>query len=219
MKKGKKLKMDSLKEALKVPLKLHWSSALLLILLLMQTGAFGIVYFAILMFSLLVHEYCHVWAAVRNGLYVKKVVVFALGAAAFIDAKELIFDKKIGLKVAVAGPGGSLALAILSLPLAFFMSGSIFSYFFAINILFCVFNLLPLFPSDGGRILYSLLSFVMLPTKAMKIAVYTSYILSVIGAAVCYLYSQWWLLALFIFLIIFAKAQYEGFKKIAYGEV
>jgi Zn-dependent protease len=170
-----------------------------------------------LMFSLLFHEYSHVYAAISEDLPVEKVVVFALGAGAFIDSKEIFFDQRLGLKVSLAGPIGSFILAILGAFIYLLMPNTITLYFFAINVLFGVFNLLPLFPTDGGRVLYSLLSYKLSPLKAMKVAAIISYVLSGAGALVSAFFGLWWMLVIFIFIIFFAKAQLEGFKKEVLG--
>jgi len=212
----KERKVKSLKRALQVPLEFHWSALILLFLFLIQAGIMGIALFLVVMFSLLIHEYCHVWAAISEKMHVEKVVVFALGAGALIDSERILFDRRAGLKVALAGPGGSLALAIIGSIFWILLPSTFTAYLFIINVAFCIFNLLPLFPSDGGRVLYSLLSFKATPEKAMNIAVITSYVLSGIGALVSLWFSMWWMLVLFIFLIVFARSQHKGFEKVLY---
>lgn len=204
--------MSIWKKITKVPLQFHWSALLLLFLFLYQVGLLGIVYYAILMFSLLFHEYSHVYAALKENLPVEKVVVFALGAGAYIDSKELYFNQKLGLKISFAGPLGSFILATLGFMFYLLSPNIITAYFFAINIIFGVFNLLPLFPTDGGRILYSLLSYKFPALKAMYIATIISYVLSGLGAVVALVFSMWWMFIIFIFIIFFAYTQYMGFK-------
>jgi len=75
-------------------------------------------------------------------------------------------DQKYGsLKVALAGPGANLAVAIFFGLLLRFFSGLItfpglalmFSYIVYINILLAIFNLLPIPPLDGSHILFAFL--------------------------------------------------------------
>lgn len=79
-------------------------------------------------------------------------------------------DKKWGnLKVALAGPGSNLAIALcfgfllrfLNLPLQFF---NLLSIIVILNLLLGIFNLIPIPPLDGSHILFSLL-----PAQTFKI--------------------------------------------------
>lgn len=203
--------MNTIKKVLEIPLNFSWTSSLLLILLLLQIGIGGIIYFIFLLFSLLVHEYCHALAAIKNNIYVKEIVFNIFGATTFIDPK-VIFNRNAGLKIALAGPIGSLVLAILLFLLTFFISEPILFHFCFINVVIYVFNLLPFFSFDGGKILYYLLSFIMFPIKAMKVVAIISYILSIIGIIITIIFMKFQLLPIFIFFILITKEQHKYFK-------
>jgi Zn-dependent protease len=147
---------------------------------------------------------------------VEKVIVFALGAGAMIESDRILFDRRAGLKVALAGPLGSFTLATIGGILWLLLPNIITVYFCLINIAFGVFNLLPMFPSDGGRILYSLLSYKFDFAKSAKIAVITSYVVCFFGALVSFYFNLWFMFGLFIFLVFFAWQQYQGFKRALY---
>ena len=82
-------------------------------------------------------------------------------------------DQKYGfLKVALAGPGANLAVAlvfglILRFSLAFIPESltSAFSFIVSLNILLAVFNLLPIPPLDGSHILFTFLPYSMQKMK------------------------------------------------------
>jgi len=87
-------------------------------------------------------------------------------------------DQKYGsAKVALAGPGANLAIALVfGLVLRFFPSISLipglylmFSYIVYINILLAVFNLLPIPPLDGSHILFT-----FLPESATNLKIFLS---------------------------------------------
>lgn len=203
--------MNTIKKVLDIPLRISWTSYFLLILLLLQIGISGIIYFIFLLFSLLVHEYCHALAAIKNNIYVKEIVFNIFGATIFIDPK-VIFNRNIGLWISLAGPIGSLVLSILLFLLTLFVSEPILFHFCFISIVIYVSNLIPFFSFDGGKILYYLLSFIMLPIKAMKVVAIISYILSIIGIIITVIFMKFQLLPIFIFFILITKEQHKYFK-------
>lgn len=86
-------------------------------------------------------------------------------------------DQKYGsFKVALAGPGANLAIALIfGLILRFFLAfipeslASAFSFIVYLNILLAVFNLLPIPPLDGSHILFTFLPYSMQKMKIFLI--------------------------------------------------
>jgi Zn-dependent protease/predicted transcriptional regulator len=116
-----------------------------------------------LFLSVIFHELSHSIVARRYGLPMRGITLFLFGGVA--EAYEEPRDPKTEFLMAVAGPVSSLFLAlffyiiyiagvILDFPLA--VTGVIV-YLATINVLLAIFNLLPGFPLDGGRILRSAL--------------------------------------------------------------
>ncbi len=152
---------------------------------------------AILLMSVVIHEFAHGWMAFRLGDVTAKnygrltlnpikhldiwgslvvpfmIFVFSGGSAIFGWAKPVPFnpnnlrDQKYGIaKVAAAGPSANLLIALIfGLILRFNQSelfissgmAQIFSLTVFLNILLAIFNLIPLPPLDGSKILFTFL--------------------------------------------------------------
>ena len=125
--------------------------------------------------SVLAHELAHALMARRHGLQVDSITLFLLGGMARIRDEP----KRPGVEfwVAIVGPITSLVIGAVALLLAIAALGAPFSveegrawwmrplapaatlllWLGPINILLAVFNLLPAFPLDGGRVLRAIL--------------------------------------------------------------
>jgi len=119
---------------------------------------------AILFFvSLLVHELAHSIIAKRNGLKIRRITLFLLGGVSELEDEPK--DASLELRMAAAGPLTSLAIALLFglvwwasalLNLSQLIQAPVF-YLAFVNGLMALFNLIPAYPMDGGRVLRSLL--------------------------------------------------------------
>jgi Zn-dependent protease len=115
--------------------------------------AVGILFFG----SVLAHEMAHALTARRRGIEVEGITLFLFGGAthARVDSR----GPKEELVVSIVGPITSLILGGLGLLLAQPLGWSDapigwgLGYLGAVNILLGVFNMLPGFPLDGGRVL------------------------------------------------------------------
>lgn len=124
---------------------------------------------------LLLHELGHAFMARRFRLEVEDIVLWPLGGMARI--REMPEDPRTEAWVAAAGPLVNLSLAAIALPVALLAGGEpsgalriaaievpmsdgiggLATLFAAINLCYGVFNLIPAFPMDGGRILRAFL--------------------------------------------------------------
>jgi len=120
----------------------------------------GVATSLLLFASVLAHELAHSLVAIRNGEKVRNITLFILGGVAQISEEPKAPFKEFSM--AVVGPLASLVLAAvffvastllhgLSAPLA-----AAATYLAVINASLAVFNLLPGFPMDGGRVLRSI---------------------------------------------------------------
>jgi Zn-dependent protease/CBS domain-containing protein len=111
---------------------------------------------ALLLFaSVLIHELAHSLVAIGNGLTVRGITLHLLGGVSQLDDEPP--DPRTEFLMAAAGPLASLAIAfVLSLArLAVHApwGDAILTYLMYVNVAIGVFNLIPGFPLDGGRLL------------------------------------------------------------------
>jgi Zn-dependent protease len=109
--------------------------------------------------SVLVHELGHARVALRYGIPIRSITLFIFGGVAQI-AREAS-SASVELRVALAGPLTSFALALVFLGAGLLTRGvdtlaTPLAYLARINAMVAVFNLVPGFPLDGGRVLRAL---------------------------------------------------------------
>lgn len=109
--------------------------------------------------SLIVHEFAHCLVARRYGIRINGIRLFLFGGVAEMEEEPESVSAE--LYMAAAGPAASFVLAAF-----FHLFGSLLrsfgsppefsgvvSYLFLVNLLVAIFNLIPAFPLDGGRVL------------------------------------------------------------------
>lgn len=154
--------------------------------------------FAALIFmgSVLWHEMAHVVTALRYQLPVRQVTLHMYGGIA-----ELTRDPERPAHefwIAIAGPLSSLALAVFfginrSLP---GLVGAICGWLAGVNLTLAVFNLLPGFPLDGGRVLRAVL---WARSGSYKVATQQASRVGQVVAALFALFALWMLLGGLLF--------------------
>jgi Zn-dependent protease/CBS domain-containing protein len=115
---------------------------------------------ALLMFvSVLIHELAHSFVALARGLKARSITLFIFGGVSSLggDAREASTE----FLVAIVGPLTSFVLAGVAYVVATVIDESridlVASYLVYINLVLGLFNLVPGFPLDGGRVLRSVL--------------------------------------------------------------
>ncbi len=188
-----------------IPVLLHWSLGFIALLILylgfgksMNFNELLWVTLAMmaLFLSILLHEFGHALTARRYGVQTKDIVLLPIGGLARLSKLP---EKPIHeFIVAIAGPLVNFAIAILLLPYLYFVmapgiegreaptpndiAGDYFYFIpfvFAMNIGLGVFNLLPAFPMDGGRILRALLASWLGKLTATRIAMIVGQLIAV----------------------------------------
>src|SRR2546427_2900009 len=118
----------------------------------------GLLFFA----TLLLHELAHSLVAKTRGLRVRAITLFALGGISQIETEAS--DAKSEFWIAIAGPITSVVIGLLVLGTAW-VNGwkpgtepaapviSVLVWLGYINIMLAVFNMIPGYPLDGGRVL------------------------------------------------------------------
>lgn len=126
------------------------------------TGELG---FVVLLFGIvLLHELGHAMMARQFGVETRAITLLPIGGVAQMDAMPARPAHE--LLVALAGPAVNMALVTALLPLALALSGpealvtgdGLLPRLLWANVGLALFNLLPAFPMDGGRVLRSLLT-------------------------------------------------------------
>jgi Zn-dependent protease len=111
--------------------------------------------FGLLFILVLLHELGHSVVAQRFGIRVLDITLWPLGGLARMS--DIPQDSRTEATIAIAGPAVNIGLALLSLPVLVLTAASpvvgFVFWFFWMNLVLGVFNLLPAFPMDGGRIL------------------------------------------------------------------
>lgn len=119
-------------------------------------GAFGL--FA----SILLHELSHTWVARRMGLPIEGITLFLFGGVSELPHEPQ--KAKVEFWMAIAGPLMSFVLAAVFYGIVYLGRTfgwpdewmGILAYLSVINLVLGIFNLVPAFPLDGGRVLRSL---------------------------------------------------------------
>jgi Zn-dependent protease len=110
--------------------------------------------------SVLLHELGHSVIAIRNGISVKGITLFIFGGVAQIGSQPQ--TPGVEFRMAIAGPLTSLGLGALfagiywlAQPYTYLAAPSL--YLMRINLTLALFNMIPGFPLDGGRVLRAII--------------------------------------------------------------
>lgn len=164
-----------------IEIKVHWSLLIIVLMISFELSAgyfpmhvpgagaatywaLGLVTALLLFVSVLLHELSHSFVARAKGLPVRDITLFIFGGVSNIEREpERAGDEFL---VAVVGPLTSLALALLFFGLGQTVAPSgqlglstvaVLHDLAYINLLLGLFNLVPGFPLDGGRVLRSII--------------------------------------------------------------
>jgi len=116
-----------------------------------------------LFLSIIFHELSHSLIARRFGIHMKGITLFIFGGVA--EMSEEAPNAKAEFWMALVGPASSLLMSAMIFVLSRYGEGArwpvpavgVLSYLAWINIALAVFNLIPAFPLDGGRVLRAVL--------------------------------------------------------------
>ncbi|PAU94271.1 site-2 protease family protein [Aliifodinibius salipaludis] len=204
---------------------IHWTFILLVIWLSwmhlqLGHGLFEIItglFFLVLLFACVtLHEFGHALAARQYGIDTQDINLLPIGGVARLE--RMPEDPRQELVVAAAGPAVNVVIAIVlflliivtgqsQLDISHHVTGSNFlSDLLAINIILVLFNLIPAFPMDGGRMLRALLAFKMKRAKATQVAASVGQLLA-IGFILFGLFYNPFLLFIGVFVFLGAGAE------------
>lgn len=116
---------------------------------------------AVLLFvTVLIHELAHALVAKRRGLEVPRITLFIFGGVSHLARQPSSAGEEF--QIAAAGPATSLVISAVSGAIALLVrdmddrAEAMFAYLALVNLALAVFNTLPGFPLDGGRVLRSI---------------------------------------------------------------
>lgn len=130
----------------------HWSTV--------AYWTVGISSAVLLFITVLIHEMAHALVARRRGLPVPRITLFIFGGMSHMSRQPATAGEEF--QIAAAGPATSLIIAAITAGLGLAFRGSsekaeaIFFYLAFVNLALGIFNILPGFPLDGGRVLRSI---------------------------------------------------------------
>jgi stage IV sporulation protein FB len=188
-------------------------------------AAYGVVMLLLLFVCVTLHELGHALVAKYYKINVPTITLLPIGGVANLERMP---DKPLQeFLIAIAGPLVNIAIAAVLTPFAAFAVASAINagqttdvariWRFAqtpglgnlvvnlvmVNVALALFNLLPAFPMDGGRILRALLAMAMPYVQATRIAV-------IVGRLMAVLFAIWGIMGGGIFLLLIAFFVYVG---------
>jgi len=198
-----------------IPVRLHITFLLFLIWIgwtgQKQAGWQWPLYVVAIFFCVVLHEFGHALTAKRYGIKTTNITLYPIGGVALLESRP---TAKQELWVTIMGPVVNVVIAaVLYLymwlsPQVFELSpdirvGGILPALFFTNISLALFNLIPAFPMDGGRILRAALSLRLGELRATRIAAGVGQVVAVILGIVGIVTSQvvLMLIAFFVFLV------------------
>jgi Zn-dependent protease/CBS domain-containing protein len=188
----------------------------------------GLLFFACLFACVLLHEYGHALMARRFGIGTRDITLLPIGGVARLE--RMPEKPAQELWVALAGPAVNGVIASL---LAIWLSaagawqpleslgiaeGDLVERILAANVFLALFNLLPAFPMDGGRVVRALLAMRLEYSRATQIAATLGKGMAVMFAMLGFLGNPMLLLiALFIWIGASREAAATQFKSAVAG--
>ena len=177
----------------------------------------GVLFIALLFICVLLHEFGHVWVARLYGIRTRDITLLPIGGVAAMER----MPEKPGqeIVVALAGPAVNLVIAFA---LVVLLGGgidptdiarleephaSLMARVAEANLALFVFNLIPAFPMDGGRVLRALLTFRLGFRRATQVAAWIGQGLAIAFGFVGLLFGNPLLILIAIFIFMAASAE------------
>ncbi|NND95697.1 MAG: site-2 protease family protein [Pirellulaceae bacterium] len=217
-----------------IDLKIHWTFFLLLLWVgispllgggTIVAAAMNLLLIVAVFACVVAHEYGHALAARRYGIATQDITLLPIGGVARL--REIPKDPIKELVVAIAGPAVNVVIAIVigaaliaygafaatTITLTEALSGIQFwQTLMAINVFLVLFNAIPAFPMDGGRVLRALLALRMDRVRATDIAASIGQTIA-IGFGVIGLFGNPLLILIAFFIYFGARGEAEHVRR------
>jgi Zn-dependent protease len=209
-----------------IPVYVHPTFLLLPLLVLLQSpgglvpSLFVLSLVAAIFGCVLLHEFGHALAARAYGIGTRDITLYPIGGVARLDRMSEKPSEE--LVIALAGPAVNVAIAALLAPFLFLFAltgalsasatgllalvGQFLLGLCVSNVVLVLFNLVPAFPMDGGRVLRALLSMGLGQLRATEIAAKVGFVMAVLLALAALYFGNPMLLVVAVF-VIFAGQQ------------
>ena len=193
-----------------IPIRVHIALLILLGIVALSAGITGVLIAIGVFASVALHELGHSWVAIRKGCHVHEIMLLPIGGVAKMS--NVPAQPRDELLIAAAGPAVSALLAVGFILLAGQIPSAapLLAYLAFINKMLCLFNLLPAFPMDGGRIFRAFMTPRMGRLKATALAVRIGRILAVAGGIYGLLNVELLLVFIAIYIYQAAGAEYRS---------
>jgi Zn-dependent protease len=190
-----------------------------------QDAARGVLFILVLFTCVVLHEFGHILAARRYGIRTPDVTLLPIGGVASLERMPEKPSQEI--IVSLAGPAVNAVIAFvifafLQLDTSVLSVGAIQGSFLAqiavANVVLLVFNLIPAFPMDGGRILRGVLALWLGFPRATQVAARIGQGLAIVLGIYGFMgHPLLVLIAIFIFAAAGAEARYVKLREFARG--
>lgn len=196
-----------------IPIRVHFTFLFLLVWIFLAGGQnLNVVLLVVLLFLCVVlHELGHALVAQRFGVTTKDITLYPIGGVAMLQGRPKPVQE---FWIALAGPAVNVVIALLLFGLSLVVSGhpptlsgiapgaSLIDALFTANLILPVFNMVPAFPMDGGRVLRAALAFKLPEARATQIAGGIGQFLAILFGFVGLFVQNpiWMIIALFVFL-------------------
>jgi Zn-dependent protease/CBS domain-containing protein len=184
----------------------------------------GLALVGIVFGSVILHELGHALVARGSGIAAKGIILLPIGGITILDEAHAIPDPinawKRDIRIAVAGPlvnlfiAGLSAIVLLAAIPGFSLAARPLLHSSALlrsivwsNLYLGLFNLLPAYPMDGGRVLRAVFSRRIDMVQATQRAVRIGHVFSIMFMMVGMLMSNWWLVMIGFFLFVGAQLE------------
>ncbi len=192
-----------------IPIRVHITLIILLIYVAFRYGLSGVLIAVGVFASVALHELGHSWVARRKGCHVHEIMLLPIGGIAKMS--NMPARPKDEFLMAAAGPLTSLALAaVFYLLTALASVAELFAILAGINLMLCLFNLLPSFPMDGGRIFRAFMTPRLGKLKATALAARIGRIMAVAFGIFGLFIGHFMLILIAIFIYQAAGAEYRA---------
>lgn len=229
---GRSIRIGTVKS---IDVMVHPSFAIVVLWVMYQWGVtagegiagviFGTLVLTAVFACVLLHELAHALVAIRHGQRVRDITLLPIGGVARVE--HSLLSPKSETLIALAGPAMNLVISLALTPLVLLIVAirhlnhpvsvllyaseisvaGLVLYLWIANILLALFNLIPAFPMDGGRVLRAALSRLRGKSDATRAAVFIGYLFAIVMVACGLLIGDYLLPLVSVFIIVSAQME------------